>query len=67
MDNICRTRHDSEVQGGGVGEHVPPSRGASCSSSSNGLVGGGQGWEEQGGGWRNNNQEMEEFEMEMDN
>ena len=58
MKNIVRTRHDSEVQGGGCEQHGPPSRGASCSSNgpSHGVM----------GGWRDNNQEMEDFEMEMD-
>ena len=62
--SISRTRHDSEVQGG-VSEQAPPSRGAT--GPSYGMVGAGHGWEGQVGGWRDNNQEMEDFEMEMDN
>ena len=62
--SIFRTRHDSEVQGG-VSEQAPPSRGAT--GPSYGMVGAGHGWEGQVGGWRDNNQEMEDFEMEMDN
>lgn len=60
-----RTRHDSEVQGGGR-DHAAPGRGASCLSNTCGMEGVGQARESQEGGWRNNNQEMEEFEMEMD-
>jgi hypothetical protein len=31
------------------------------------MMGAGHGWEGQMGGWRDNNEEMEDFEMEMDN
>ena len=56
------------MQGGGKCEESHPIRGASCSSngSTHLVVGAGQGSQEQGGRWRNNNQEMEDFEMEMD-
>ena len=63
---ICfsRTCHDSEVQGRC---EVPPIRGESTSNASPAHGGGGIGWEGQVAGWRDNNQEMEDFEMEMDN
>ena len=56
------------MQGGGKYDESHPIRGASCSSngSTHLVVGAGQGSQEQGGRWRNNNQEMEDFEMEMD-
>jgi len=57
-----RTRHDSEIQGGRF-EQGPPCRGSSTPSTG----GGGQGVEVQVVGWRDNSQDMEYFEMEMDN
>ena len=66
LQYLSRTRHDSEVQGRC---EVPPRRGESTSnvSPAHGIGGGGFGWEGQVAGWRDNNQEMEDFEMEMDN